>query len=94
MATTTSSAAATPSAIPSARPDAHLDEPRELERVVTRLVEQYPTVGETVVRDVVATSVHMFDDASVRKFVPMLVERIARDALNRRRIVDLDEPTG
>jgi hypothetical protein len=74
--------------------DIHLDEPRELQRIVTRLIEQYPAAGETVVRDVVATSLHVFDDATVRKFVPLLVERLARQALNQRRVIDLDEPAG
>jgi hypothetical protein len=74
--------------------DVHLDEPRELERVVARLLEQYPAAGETVIRDVVATSVHMFDDATVRKFVPLLVERLARAALNQRRVIGVEESAG
>jgi hypothetical protein len=72
----------------------HLDEPRELERVVMRLLDSYPAAGETVVRDIVTTSVHLFDDATVRKFVPLLVERLARAALNERRVIDVREETG
>ncbi|HEX4430312.1 MAG TPA: hypothetical protein VHZ96_13690 [Frankiaceae bacterium] len=79
---------------PASTTQAYLNEAPELERVVTRLLEQYPRVGETVVRDVVATSTHMFDDATVRKFVPLLVERLARAALNERRVIDPDASAG
>ena len=85
---------ATTTHVPSTVTNAYLDEPRELERIIARLLEQYPAAGERVVRDVVATSVHVFDGAPVRKFVPLLVERLARQALNQRRVIDLDEPAG
>ncbi len=75
---------ATITSFPSTMTGAALDEPRELQRVVARLLEQYPAVSETVVRDAVATSVHLFNDAPVRKYVPLLVERLARQALNQR----------
>jgi hypothetical protein len=78
----------------SAISEAHLDEPRELERVVTRLLERYPTAGETVVRDVVATSVHLFDHAKVRKFVPLLVEKLAKNTLDRRAEIEIRERAG
>ncbi len=90
MTTTTHSRSVNTRVITSPR----LDEPRELERVVTRLVEQYPAAGETVVRDIVTTTVHMFDDATVRKFVPLLVERLARAALNERLVIDVRDRTG
>jgi hypothetical protein len=85
---------ATMAPTPSTTPIAHVDEPRELERVVARVWEQYPATSETVIRDVVATSVHVFDDAKVRKFVPLLVERLARAALNQRRVIDSEESAG
>ena len=80
--------------------DARVQETRELETVVARLRDRYPSVGETVIRDVVATSLHMFDDAAVRKFVPLLVEKLARQTLDRRSVIDLvhadspDRPAG
>jgi hypothetical protein len=90
MATTTNPRSVTPAVITGSHPD----EPRELERVVARLVEQFPAAGERVVRDIVTTTVHTFDGAAVRKFVPLLVERLARMALNERRVIDVREHTG
>ncbi len=58
-----------------------LNEARELERVVTRLQDSYPTLAPEQVRTAVSVAVHAFDGAPVRHFVPLLVERMARESL-------------
>jgi hypothetical protein len=59
-----------------------LNESRELERVVTRLRDQYPTLAPQQIRTAVNVAVHAFDGAKVRHFVPLLVERMARESLD------------
>jgi hypothetical protein len=59
-----------------------LDESRELERVVTRLRDQYPMLAVAQIRTAVTVAVHAFDGAKVRHFVPLLVERMAKQSLD------------
>jgi hypothetical protein len=79
--TTTITSPATSSKNPVHRPLDIVDESREIERVMTRLHERYPTLDSTSIRTAVNVSVHAFDGATVRKFVPLLVERMARTSL-------------
>jgi hypothetical protein len=59
-----------------------LNEGREIERVVARLHERYPTLSQADVRRAVTVAIHAFDGAKVRHFVPLLVERMARESLD------------
>lgn len=69
-------------------------ETRELERLASRLQERFPAVAESEIRSVITDSMHLFDDASVRKFVPLLVERIAIETLRRRSVIELRDAAG
>jgi hypothetical protein len=59
-----------------------LNESRELERVMMRLATDYPTLSSRQIRTAVNVAVHGFDGARVRRFVPLLVERLARQSLD------------
>jgi hypothetical protein len=82
MPTTINTSAPT-STNPVRRPLAAVDESREIERVVTRLQDHYPMLSSAAIRAAVDGSVHAFDGAQVRKFVPLLVERLARQSLEQ-----------
>ncbi|WP_457207360.1 three-helix bundle dimerization domain-containing protein [Nocardioides sp. P5_C9_2] len=49
--------------------------------VSARLMERFPSVSATVVAEVVGELRGEFDGSRVRSFVPILVERLARDRL-------------
>jgi hypothetical protein len=65
------------------------DERREIERVVTRLHDRYPELHIDVIRTAVNVALHAFDGAKVRTFVPLLVERLARQSLEHIQVIDL-----
>jgi hypothetical protein len=90
MPTTLTSPAAT-SKNPVRPPLIVVDESREIERVVTRLKDRYPALSSAAIRAAVDGSVHAFEGAKVRKFVPLLVERLARVTLEHVQVVDLRE---
>ena len=58
-------------------------EARELNEVVERLREQFPDVPEDRVRSVVTKAHEGFAGHPIRDFVPVFVERVARDDLSR-----------
>jgi len=58
-------------------------EARELNEVVERLRQRFPGVPEERVRSVVTEAHGGFAGHPIRDFVPVFVERVARDALSR-----------
>ena len=62
-------------------PPGEADLARALALVTARLRERFASVPATTVEDVVAELTHDFDGSRVRAFVPILVERLARDRL-------------
>jgi hypothetical protein len=57
------------------------DEDRLIEEVVDRLRTVYPSVPEHTVREIVGSVRGRFDGAKIRDFVPLFVERQAKDKL-------------
>jgi hypothetical protein len=66
--------------------DARSAERQHLEAVTARLVRQFPELPERDVRAVVAAGAQRLEDARVRQFVPLLVERAARADFRRRQV--------
>ena len=58
-------------------------ESRELIEVVERLRQRFPDIDEERVRSAVADAHQAFDGNPIRDFVPVFVERTARDALGK-----------
>jgi hypothetical protein len=58
-------------------------ESRELNEVVERLLERFPDMQEERVRSVVTEAHKRFAGNPIRDFVPVFVERSARDELSR-----------
>jgi hypothetical protein len=85
---TTITSPATTSKNPVHRPLVAFNERREIERVVVRLQDRYPALSSTVIRTAVSVALHAFDGAKVRKFVPLLVERLARERLEHVQEID------
>jgi hypothetical protein len=52
-----------------------------LRQVTQRLHERFPQVPATTVEATVALQYHRFDDSRIRDFVPIFVERNAREEL-------------
>jgi len=59
-------------------------ERRELNEVVERLLQRFPDMPEERVRAVVTRAHEKFVDNPIRDFVPVFVERAARDELSPR----------
>jgi len=59
------------------------EEARAVVDVTERLRRRFPTVAEDVIYQVVADYHREFDTSPIRDFVPILVERQARDHLRR-----------
>ncbi|MFC6010498.1 three-helix bundle dimerization domain-containing protein [Nocardia lasii] len=57
------------------------DEAQQIEAVVQRLAQRYPSIPFEDVEDAVYLAYGTFDDARVRDFIPLLVERRATRAL-------------
>jgi len=57
------------------------DELRAVEQVVDRLSERFSQVPAQRVSEVVDQTYHEFDGAPIRDFVPIMVEKSARDRL-------------
>ncbi|QKJ18679.1 three-helix bundle dimerization domain-containing protein [Microbacterium hominis] len=53
-----------------------------LMHVVNRLKERFPHTAESELRELTAEEFQQFDDAHVRDFVPVLVERAVADRLH------------
>ena len=59
------------------------DEQQAMEHVAARLMERYPEVTRERVDAVVDEEHHRYDGRPVRDFVPVLVERAAKDRLGQ-----------
>ncbi len=59
--------------------DAH--EAREIDEVIGRLRDQFPDVSESRIRAVVTDAHQAFEGRPIRDFVPVFVERAARQTL-------------
>ncbi|MGB5112603.1 MAG: hypothetical protein WBO08_13690 [Mycobacterium sp.] len=57
------------------------EEDRLIGQVVDRLLAQFPQVPPATVEDTVGSVHHRFDDAPIRDFVPLFVERHTKDKL-------------
>jgi hypothetical protein len=57
------------------------DEDRAIDEVVSRLSEKFPALSTEHIAAVVDEEVHRFDGGRVRDFVPVLVERAAKQRL-------------
>ncbi len=54
-------------------------EQRQIDQVVVRLTELFPYVPDHVITETVDSTYHRFDDARIREFVPLFVERHCRE---------------
>jgi hypothetical protein len=64
---------------------AHTDEATQIGEVIARVAANYPDCSTADIARVVQTLHAGFDGAKIREFVPLLVEREARDALTHHR---------
>lgn len=64
---------------------AHTDEATQIGEVIARIAANYPDCSTADIARVVQTLHAGFDGAKIREFIPLLVEREARDALTHRR---------
>jgi hypothetical protein len=60
-----------------------LSEQTVIEKLVTRLTSCYPAISEATVSAVVREVHSRYDGRPLRDFVPLFVERNAKDALDR-----------
>ena len=70
-----------PSAAPHTRWMDHVEERRALAEISARLERRYPHVPDDRIKSVVDDSYHELDDAHIRTFVGILVEKQANDRL-------------
>lgn len=57
------------------------EEDRLIGQVVNRLVEGFPQVPQDTVHEIVGSIHHRFDEATIRDFVPLFVERHTKEKL-------------
>ena len=57
--------------------------PTELEAIVERLQRRFPNAPEERVREAVVDASRRLTDARVTQYLPVLIERMARDELTR-----------
>ena len=57
------------------------EEDRMIGQVVDRLVVQFPQVPHLTVQETVGSVHHRFDEAPIRDFVPLFVERHTKEKL-------------
>jgi hypothetical protein len=69
-----------------------MDEETLIGHVADRLARKYPTLSSAVVSEVVRDLYSTFDGARVRDFVPLIVERRARTALDQLTVSYEQEP--
>ena len=60
-----------------------MQEDQGIARVVDRLSDRFPTLGRARVEQVVAETRRLLDGNPIRDYVPVLVERTAKDRLRR-----------
>ena len=63
----------------------HAEETRHVAALVERLKNKFPEVAPRTIEETVSSVHRQLDDAPIRDFVPVLVEREARNALKARR---------
>lgn len=63
------------------------DEDRQVAAVAERLASRHPEVPAGIVDEIVREARAKFIDSPVRDFVPLLVERSARERIRHRRMV-------
>jgi hypothetical protein len=73
---------------------AQTDEATQIGEVIARVAANYPECSTNDIAIVVQTLHAGFDDAKIREFVPLLVEREARDVLAHQRMVGRTVATG
>jgi hypothetical protein len=61
------------------------EEQRHINQVTARLADQFPELSADEIHSAVHGEYARFDDAAIRDFVPILVERTSREALKRYR---------
>ncbi|MER8041651.1 hypothetical protein [Streptomyces sp. NPDC094032] len=71
---------------PHAGPDGSADEALALQDLVARLVVAYPSLDPAAVEAAVRSAYAHFEQATVRSFLPILVERRSRKALDAARV--------
>ncbi|MEZ0356735.1 three-helix bundle dimerization domain-containing protein [Mycolicibacterium psychrotolerans] len=54
------------------------EEQRQIDQVVSRLTESFPYVPDHIITETVDSTYRRFDDARIREFVPLFVERSCR----------------
>ncbi len=59
-------------------------ETQSLMAVIDRLAVHFPDEPRSVIEDVVALEHRRFDDGRIRDYIPILVERAAKQRLGRR----------
>jgi UDP-glucose 4-epimerase len=57
------------------------DETKSIDTVIAALESQFPSVGRPEIAKVVGQRYHEFDGAPVRDYIPVLVQRGAREQL-------------
>ena len=61
------------------------EEQKHINQVTARLADQFPELGAEEIQSAVHGEYARFDDAAIRDFVPILVERTSRETLRRYR---------
>ena len=64
---------------------AHTDEATQIGEVIARVAANHPDCSTADIARIVQTLHAGFDGAKIREFVPLLVEREARDVLTQHR---------
>ena len=82
---------ATPPRSGAMAPGDGINETREVERVIERLCRDFPELDESEIRRIMAEAISSFNGSRVRKFVPLLAERAAKQECRQRRVVDLTD---
>ena len=67
-----------------------LQEDQAIAKVVDRLADRFPTLGRARVEQVVAETLGLLDGNPIRDYVPVLVERTAK---NRLRHIEAGDPS-
>jgi hypothetical protein len=57
------------------------EDPKAIESMIAGLIRRYPGVSPPLIRQIVDDALKEFDDARIRSFVPVLVNRAAEDRI-------------
>jgi len=75
------------------RPMDHIQEVQGIAKVIDRLTDRFPALGRTQVEQVVEETHRLLEGNPIRDYVPVLVERTAKDRLRRMMAGDPAVPT-